>query len=322
MTVTASKYARAENDLYQTEPWVTEALLRHFPVDGLDVWEPAAGNHLMADVLREQAKSVITSDIVTYSREHSFIMDFMEPTYGRSTECELASSRGGRSDLALQIAGNNGPLSVRKIVAEADVANVWSEPSNILPSAQADGHKGKAEMAGGARQRPVQGRLEEHSLQEDGNQGEVREMRLPHVSADSPSGRGPHQQCPEQSRSSLFAMPHEPPQNGMVAIEADCIITNPPYGKSNRQAVRFAELALYRCKGFVALLLTAKFDSGSTRRHLFADNPRFAAKIVLVDRISWTLDGETGTEDHAWFAWTEKPRLPRSPVLLYAGRKA
>lgn len=35
MTVTASKYARAENDLYQTEPWATEALLRFYPVSGM-----------------------------------------------------------------------------------------------------------------------------------------------------------------------------------------------------------------------------------------------------------------------------------------------
>lgn len=35
MTVVASNYARKENDLYQTEPWATEALIRRFPVSGL-----------------------------------------------------------------------------------------------------------------------------------------------------------------------------------------------------------------------------------------------------------------------------------------------
>jgi hypothetical protein len=188
MTVTASKYVRAENDLYQTEPWVTDALLRHFPVSGLGVWEPAAGNHLMADVLREQAASVITSDIVRYDRDHDQIYNFLLP-------------KGG-----------------------------W--------------------------------------------------------------------------------------------LHSDAIITNPPYGKGNRDARLFAEYALTRCKGLVALLLTAKFDFGNSRHHLFRDNPRFAAKIALTDRISWTLDGITGTEDHAWYVWTEAPRLPRAPVILYAGRKA
>lgn len=188
MTVTASKYARAENDLYQTEPWVTEALLKHFPVTDLCVWEPAAGNHLMADVLFDHARTVYTSDIVTYDRGHDEIYDFLR--------------------------------------AHGD----WAK--------------------------------------------------------------------------------------------TDAIITNPPYGKGNRDARLFAEYALTRCKGLVALLLTAKFDFGSTRKHLFQSNPRFAAKITLTDRISWTLDGVTGTEDHAWYVWTEKPRLPRAPVILYAGRTA
>lgn len=175
MTVVASNYARKENDLYQTEPWATEALLRHFPVSGLTVWEPAAGNHLMADVLRDHGASVITSDIATYDRPHDATVNFLEQRFA------------------------------------------YKNPTH------------------------------------------------------------------------------------------DTIITNPPYGKGNRDAVQFAELALTRCKGLVALLLTAKFDFGKTRRHLFADNPRFAAKIALLDRISWAGNGETGTEDHAWYVWEAAP---------------
>jgi hypothetical protein len=186
MTVVASKYARIENDLYQTEPWATQALIRNFSVDGMFIWEPCAGNHLIADVLKDSGAQVFTSDIAVYSKDHHEIIDFT------------------------------------------------------------------------ARDLPVF------------------------------SGNG--------------------------------IVTNPPYGKQNRQAVRFANIALKACKGFVALLLTAKFDSGSTRAHLFRDNPRFAAKIVLTDRISFLLNDESGTEDHAWYVWTEAPRLPRAPIILYAGR--
>lgn len=189
MTVTASNYARRENDLYQTEPWATEALLRHFPLDWTDdVWEPAAGCHLMADVIREHGASVITSDIVEYDRPHSFLFDFLDK----------------------------------------------SLPTPVI---------------------------------------------------------------------------------------YDAIITNPPYGKGNRDAVRFCQLALARCTGMVAMLLTAKFDFGNTRFNLFRDNPRFAAKIALTDRISWTLDGTTGTEDHAWYVWlSEEAALP-FPRLLYGGKK-
>jgi hypothetical protein len=189
MTVVASNFAPVANHFYQTEPWATEVLLRHFPVAGLGVWEPAAGNHLMADVLREHGAVVSTSDIATYDRAHDQLFDFL-------------------------------------------------------------GH------------------------------GWVESLSYFHA-----------------------------------------IITNPPYGKGNRDAVKFAELALERCDGMVALLLTAKFDFGKTRRHLFQDNPRFMAKIALLDRISWAGNGETGTEDHAWYVWGPAG-LSVPPRMLWGGKAA
>lgn len=192
MTVTASNFERREFDLYETERWATEALLRRFPVRGLAVWEPAAGRHAIADVLAEQGARVTTTDITTYDRSHDKVLDFFK-------------------------------------CAE----DPWWAPSSC--------------------------------------------------------------------------------------DDIDAIVTNPPYGKGNREAVRFAELALKRCDGMVALLLTAKFDFGKTRAHLFRDNPRFAAKIALVDRISWAGNGETGTEDHAWFIWQAR-RETEHPVMLWEGK--
>jgi hypothetical protein len=189
VTVVASNYARKENDLYQTEPWATRALLRHVVIGpGSIVWEPAAGNHLMADVLREAGAGVITSDIVRYGRPHDFTFDFLNGDY--------------------------------------------------FPGRQ-----------------------------------------------------------------------------------FDAIVTNPPYGKGNREAAKFARLALHRCAGTVALLLTAKFDFGKTRADLFADNPRFRCKIALVDRIQWFPGETSGTEDHAWYVWAPRPgRATTQPWALYAGR--
>ena len=120
----------------------------------------------------------------------------------------------------------------------------------------------------------------------------------------------------DRPHDSLFDFLKEPAKR----TKCDAIITNPPYGPGNRDAVQFARLALQRCDGLVALLLTAKFDFGSTRRDLFRDNPRFRAKIALTDRLSWTLDGETGTEDHAWYAWAPTSWMPMTPMLLYAGK--
>jgi len=187
MTVVPSNFLRKENDLYQTEPWATEALIRNFPVHGLTVWEPAAGNHMMADVLEAAGARVVTSDIVTYDKFHSELFDFL-------------------------------------------------------------------------------------------------------------SDRNDHE---------VF----------------DAIITNPPYGKGNRDAVRFIERSLERCSGHVALLLTAKFDFGKTRRHLFADNPRFMAKIALLDRIQWFPGQTTGTEDHAWYIWGPSDRNFTTKRMLWEGKE-
>lgn len=184
MTVVASQYARQQNDLYQTEPWATEALIRHFPVAGLTVWECAAGNHLLADVLRDHGAKVITSDVATYDRAQDRIIDFTKP----------------------------------------------------------------------------------------------------------------------------------------VEQPADAIYTNPPYGKQNRLAVRFCELALERCPGWVAMLLTAKFDFGKTRRHLFRDNSRFRAKIALVDRIQWFPGDTSGTEDHAWYVWAPTWHSADPPTIIWEAR--
>jgi hypothetical protein len=189
MTVVASNYARRENDLYQTEPWATRAVLKHLPVGpGFTVWEPAAGNHLMADVIRETGAQVITSDIATYDRRHDANVDFL---------------------------------------------------------------------------------------------------------ADRFSYKNPVH---------------------------NTIITNPPYGRGNRDAVKFARLALKRCDGWVALLLTAKFDFGKTRADLFADNHRFAFKIALVDRIQWFPGDSSGTEDHAWYVWRPSAVPQVAPTIFYEGR--
>jgi len=186
MTVVASNYTRKENDLYQTEPWATGALLRHLDVSGMAVWEPAAGNHLMADVLHENGARVKRTDIVQYDRRHDWLFDFL---------------------------------------------------------------------------------------------------------VDVP-----------------------------VARFSDAIITNPPYGKQNRIAVRWAELSLARCDGWVALLLTAKFDFGKTRRHLFCDCPRFFGKIALLDRIQWFPGASTGTEDHAWYIWGPVTKASFEAKMFWEGK--
>lgn len=188
MTVVRSAKPLQKNSFYPTPFWATVALLRHINIDGLTVWEPAAGDHRMADVLGCHAARVLTSDIAHYGRDHNLIFDFLQD----------------------------------------DTVAPWS---------------------------------------------------------------------------------------------VDALITNPPYGARNELAVPFARLALRRCAGTVALLLTANFDGAKSRVDLFHGNSRFQKKLVLVDRCRWftgkgTLDG---TSDHAWFIWGPDKYLNKQ--VVYDGRQ-
>lgn len=84
--------------------------------------------------------------------------------------------------------------------------------------------------------------------------------------------------------------------------QADAIITNPPYD----QAQAFIERALRLMEkpaGVVAMLLRTDYDHAKTRRHLFADCPAFAKKVVLTKRVVWFEGGKSPSFNHAWFIW-------------------
>jgi hypothetical protein len=116
-----------------------------------------------------------------------------------------------------------------------------------------------------------------------------------------------------------------------LATRDPFIITNPPIsadGKTDgRLAVKFVEVALKHTErgGEVALLLPPDFDSGSTRQRFFADCPRFAGKIVLLDRPVWFTrednEREAPKENRVWFLWSHDPERT-APFNLYARTRA
>lgn len=108
--------------------------------------------------------------------------------------------------------------------------------------------------------------------------------------------------------------------HALAAMRFDAVIGNPPYGPANRLATAFVRQALAMCDGIVAMLLTAKWDFGSTRFDLTRDNRRFRCKINVCDRIRW-FDGEgteDGTEDHAWFVWGPRGENNSAPSIFFA----
>lgn len=107
----------------------------------------------------------------------------------------------------------------------------------------------------------------------------------------------------------------------------DAVITNPPYGIQGKLAERFIRRALDVVRprrGIVAMLLKADFDSGSTRRDIFADCAAWSRKIVLLRRIVWfepvpdPVTGRTSgpSENHCWYVWSWQHIGP--PIITYA----
>jgi hypothetical protein len=109
--------------------------------------------------------------------------------------------------------------------------------------------------------------------------------------------------------------------NEIPIEEVDTIICNPPYGENRRGelAVAFIEHALELKVPRVAMLLRVDFDSAITRQHLFRHEPRFALKLVLLNRIKWFDGPSTPSDNHAWFIWTQDNE--DLPTIRYIGRK-
>lgn len=70
-----SGYERKERDLYETPPWVTQAIIPYIPAIHLArIWEPACGSGKMAHVLNAR----YASDLVTYYTKGVTNKNFLE----------------------------------------------------------------------------------------------------------------------------------------------------------------------------------------------------------------------------------------------------
>lgn len=98
------------------------------------------------------------------------------------------------------------------------------------------------------------------------------------------------------------------------------IVTNPPFHREAEKFIRHALSLMEPVRGFVAMLLPVDFDSGKTRRDMFANCDAFAGKLVLTSRIVW-FEKEDGTDNpsanHAWFYWDWSKKKKDLPVLTY-----
>jgi hypothetical protein len=112
-----------------------------------------------------------------------------------------------------------------------------------------------------------------------------------------------------------FLLINEPP------VGVDTLICNPPYGENRRgeMAVAFIEHALALKVPRIAMLLRCDFDSAITRQHLFRNEPRFAFKLVLLNRIKWFDGPSSPSDNHAWFVWIQDNE--DLPTIRYISRE-
>jgi hypothetical protein len=101
----------------------------------------------------------------------------------------------------------------------------------------------------------------------------------------------------------------------------DAVVTNPPYGENRRGelAVAFIEHALKLKVPRIAMLLRNDFDSAISRQHLFRNEPRFAFKLVLLNRIKWFDGPSSPSDNHSWFVWAQDNE--DLPSIRYIGRE-
>ena len=112
------------------------------------------------------------------------------------------------------------------------------------------------------------------------------------------------------------------PGSGSVAI-----ITNPPYGHTNNDAVKLArrlvaDLSGRRGRRMLALLCQRGIDAGKTRYDFFRDCDGYDGEVVLGDRIRWVnLEQKKAgpSMSHSWHVW-QWPNQRPYPIKQYRDR--
>lgn len=101
------------------------------------------------------------------------------------------------------------------------------------------------------------------------------------------------------------------------------IVTNPPYGHQGRLAQEIIQhlLAIAGPQDIIAVLLSAGFDSRSSRADLFG-NRHFVRRIQLTERIRWAnlKQMRAGpSQAHVWCVWDRRRRGPARVVYVGKG---
>lgn len=96
------------------------------------------------------------------------------------------------------------------------------------------------------------------------------------------------------------------------------IVTNPPYGNQNREALAFIKHGFMlmrqgRCET-MGLLLPFEIDAPLARNGIFGEHPNFVRKVTVGRRIRWLNLPQSKNApmgNHSWFIWSTNMALHR-----------
>lgn len=160
------------------------------------------------------------SDAVVFNQQHdkSAKRQHCSPTKSNGT---MASPQGGNSGTIRDgglLAGADGEA------IRGDAGGLSEGFSAVRDSAEVKGQSGQGERA-------IQGWDAEHGLSNNGGQDPLQSLRLNGDAGGSPSGQCAYEQHAGQFGSSLFTLPHQPPQTGVVGgAQGFHLVTDSPYG--------------------------------------------------------------------------------------------
>jgi len=164
--------------------------------------------------------AVDNSDAVVFSQQHE-----------KSAKRQRAKGSGSGTDLGATQGGDGGELRQRADVTSADGGALRGDAGGIPEGSGADGAPSQTSRSSGCGERSLQGRDTEHGLSPDGREEAMQSLRRDGATGGASSGRGSHEQRAEQSGSPLLALPHQPPQAGVVGRKKGIsLLTDPPYG--------------------------------------------------------------------------------------------
>ena len=152
-------------------------------------------------------------------------------SHEKSTNRQHQAQHGSGNSVGVETRGNTASLPSGGVFAGEACGALRGGAASNIQGVETAGNQIKIAGPQGAGQRAICSRDGEYTLSEDGEKRLLQCLRECRESLCTSQGRQSPEQQKGEPRSSLLAMPYEPPQKRVVGRkEKIALITDPPYG--------------------------------------------------------------------------------------------